>query len=73
METLKFKTDISSNREVGEIAHALKKEVSGIKQCFVDLDSIYNLLIVEGVRIKDSLIVSVLGAHGYNATPLYEE
>lgn len=72
METLKFKTNISSFIEIREIG-AVLKNISGIREWIVDLDSIYNLLIIEGVRIKDSVIITALNELGFKAIRVYEE
>lgn len=72
METLKFKTSLTTPSSIERIG-ILLKEVSGLKRWTVDFDSIYNLLIVEGIGLCAADIVKSLHFAGIKAVRLYEE
>ncbi|GAA4798180.1 hypothetical protein GCM10023231_28570 [Olivibacter ginsenosidimutans] len=72
METLKFKTSLDKPSALKEIAPLLKG-VHGLKRWTVDFDSIYNLLIVEGIGLCALEIINSLQHAGFMAMRLYEE
>jgi len=72
METLKFKTSLDTPSTLMKVAPLLKS-IHGLKKWTVDFDSIYNLLIVEGIGLCAMEIINSLQQAGFNAMRLYEE
>jgi len=72
METLKFKTSLDTPSSL-KVIDPLLKGVEGLKKWTVDFDSIYNLLIVEGVGLCASEIIHCLQFAGFKVIRLYEE
>jgi|GEM_PF-189128 len=72
METLKFKTSLNTPANLKVIA-PLMKSINGLRRWTVDFDSVYNLLIVEGIGLCVSDIVNSLQSAGFKVMRLYEE
>lgn len=72
METLKFKTSLNNPANL-KVIDPLMKGIAGLKRWTVDFDSLYNLLIVEGVGLCVMDIVNGLQAAGFKVVRLYEE
>lgn len=72
MEKLIFETNVQSPLLIQKIDLAIEK-IKGIYKWQIDLDSIYNLLTIEGVYLDHIEIVSQLSQYGVEANRLYEE
>ncbi|MDQ1150203.1 MULTISPECIES: hypothetical protein [Sphingobacterium] len=72
MEKLIFETNAQHPSLVDKIKDAIEK-LNGIHEWKIDLDSIYNLLTIEGIRLNPTEIESELALHGVEANRLYEE
>lgn len=72
METLKFKTSLNTPSSL-KIIDPLLRSVEGLRTWTVDFDSIYNLLIVEGIGLCASEIIGRLQFAGFKVIRLYEE
>ncbi|MFA4978062.1 MAG: hypothetical protein WC589_11190 [Sphingobacterium sp.] len=72
MEKLIFETNAEHPSLVDKIKQAVEK-LNGIHEWKIDLDSIYNLLTIEGIRLNPTEIESELALHGVEASRLYEE
>ncbi|MBL1408907.1 hypothetical protein [Sphingobacterium faecale] len=72
MEKLIFETNINTPQLAQKVQDALQR-IAKIRHWKIDFDSIYNLLIVEGIRLDHTEIVSSLATHGIEASRLYEE
>jgi hypothetical protein len=72
MEKLIFETNVQSPLLIQKIDLAIEK-IKGIYKWQIDLDSIYNLLTIEGINLDHIEIVSQLSQYGVEASRLYEE
>lgn len=72
MEKLIFETNVQTPSFINRIQQAVQR-LKGIHHWQIDLDSIYNLLTVEGVGLNHIEIESELASQGVQASRLYEE
>ncbi len=72
METLLFKTDVHSADLMSKLWNSLRN-IDGIVNWKLDLESIYNLLIIKGRSLSHLEIIKELEQIGIKAIRLYEE
>lgn len=72
MEKLIFETNVKNDNFLPKVNKAVRK-IEGIKTWKIELDSIYNLLTVEGKCLDHREIVSQLSMQGIEASRLYED
>lgn len=72
MEKLIFETNISTVQSAQKVQQALQ-QLNKVRQWKIDFDSVYNLLIIEGIRLDHTEIIANLAIHGIQASRLYEE
>lgn len=72
MEKLMFETNVECSSLLHKIYLVIRK-FDGIKKWKIDLDSIYNILIIEGKCLDHQQIIKELGINGIEAQRLYEE
>ncbi|SKB36876.1 hypothetical protein SAMN05660841_00060 [Sphingobacterium nematocida] len=72
MEKLIFETNISTPQSAHLVQIALT-QIRKIRHWKIDFESAYNLLIVEGIHLDHTEIISSLAVNGIAAERLYEE
>lgn len=72
METLIFKTDIQTLALRNKLLNALEN-IKGLAYWKIDIESIYRLLIVNGIGVNYLEIIRELEKIGIHAVRLYEE
>ncbi|MGK9124894.1 hypothetical protein M1D52_12255 [Olivibacter sp. SA151] len=72
METLIFKTDIQTPLIKSKLLSALEN-IKGLNHWRLDIESIYKLLIINGIGINYLEVINELGKIGIHAIRMYEE
>ncbi|OEK03026.1 hypothetical protein BFP97_16510 [Roseivirga sp. 4D4] len=69
MNTLKFKSNINCTGCLSKVTPFLEKEES-IEKWEVDLENPNKLLTIEGSRVSEEKVISILSKVGFDAQPI---